>query len=121
MADSMMPAGMSGGMPSMEQAKEKQEKAAAMEEQRRATLVAILSPEARARLQRVAMVKPEKARQVEEFLLRQRKPGGDKVPEGAIIRLLESIAEQEAKAAKVTVVRKMAIDDEDDGFDEDDF
>lgn len=33
----------------MEQAKEKQEKAAAMEEQRRATLVAILSPEARAR------------------------------------------------------------------------
>ena len=72
-------------------------------------------------VQRVAMVKPEKARQVEEFLLRQRKPGGDKVPEGAIIRLLESIAEQEAKAAKVTVVRKMAIDDEDDGFDEDDF
>lgn len=70
------------------------------------------------------MVKPEKARQVEQFLLQQHagKPMSDKVPEGAVIRLLESLAGQEAKAApKVTVKRVGVLEEDDDGFDEDDF
>ena len=81
------------------------------------------SPSPCAAVQRVALVKPEKARRVEEYLIRQyrSKGGGDKVPEGAVIRLLESLAGSEAKASKVTVVRKVTGMEEDDGFDEDDF
>ena len=74
-------------------------------------------------VQRVALVKPEKARRVEDFLLQQhkRKGGGDKVPEGAVIHLLESLSGSEGKGAKVTVKRKIGLMEEDDGFDEDDF
>jgi programmed cell death protein 5 len=73
-------------------------------------------------VQRVALVKPEKARRVEEFLLRQhaKKPPADKIPESVIIRLLESVSGQEEEP-KVTVVRKGRGFEEDDGFDEADF
>jgi DNA-binding TFAR19-related protein (PDSD5 family) len=70
------------------------------------------------------MVKPDKARQVEQFLLQQHagKAMADKVPESAVIRLLESLAGQEAKAApKVRVQRVGVLEEDDDGFDEDDF
>lgn len=102
-----------------EQQKRQQEQ---QEEARQSMLTRFLAPEARARLARIAVVKPEKARAVEDFLLASIKAGrirggtgaGGLVGEQDLIGLLEQAEAQEAKQ-HVVFQRKEAIDsDEDD-------
>ena len=63
-----LPAGVGGGQ-AMQQAQAAEEQKAAMEEQRAAMLGAVLRPDARERLSRIALVKPERARAIEDSIL----------------------------------------------------
>lgn len=74
-----------------EQAQQQAEAAAAADERRSALLAAVLSPEARARLARVALVKPERARGVEDAVLSAAQRGalGGVVDENGVMELLE--------------------------------
>eukprot|EP01136_Pigoraptor_vietnamica_P019158 Opistho-1_new@66383 len=96
------------------------EKAAAaksQEDARAAMLSSILDQSARARLGRIASVKPEKARAVEELIIRMARTGqlGGKVDEAQLISLLEQVGGAEKKAATSIKFnrRKMDSDDED--------
>ncbi|KAF9147079.1 hypothetical protein BGX20_006759, partial [Mortierella sp. AD010] len=65
------PAGLSGGKKDDEDKAKKSQ----MEEMRRTMLVQILDGEARERLSRIAIVKAEKARAVEDLLIRMAQGG----------------------------------------------
>ncbi|XP_042040417.1 programmed cell death protein 5-like [Salvia splendens] len=69
------------------------------EEQRQLMLTRILTSEARARLARIALVKLEKARGVEDVILRAAQTGQivEKVSEERLISLLEQINTQTTK------------------------
>uniref|UniRef100_A0A0E0DUE8 Programmed cell death protein 5 n=1 Tax=Oryza meridionalis TaxID=40149 RepID=A0A0E0DUE8_9ORYZ len=75
------------------------------EERRQMMLAQILSSEARERLSRIALVKPDKARGVEDVLLRAAQSGGisEKVSEERLISLLEQINTHTSKQTKVTM------------------
>lgn len=63
------------------------------EERRGAALASVLEPAARERLSRIAIVKPEKARALEESILRAAQAGRvHKVSEQALIGMLENAA-----------------------------
>lgn len=90
------------------------------------TLQGIMAPEARERLARVAIVKPENARAVEDHLLRLARSGklSAKITEDDVIRILDEVSKQGGAggapvASKVTFTRKKRADDDDD--DDDDF
>lgn len=88
-------------------------------------LKSILTPEAKERLNRVAIVKPENARAVEDHIIRLARSGKlqEQVSDGTLIRLLEQVGNMEAEAKgaskKVVIQRKRRDDDDDD--DDDDF
>ncbi|MCO5591105.1 hypothetical protein L7F22_045082 [Adiantum nelumboides] len=86
------------------------------EERRQMMLARVLSAEARERLSRIALVKPEKARGVEDLLLRSAQMGQitEKVSEERLITLLEQINEQTQKAPRVTIQRRRSVLDDDD-------
>eukprot|EP00882_Tetradesmus_deserticola_P018793 GHRQ01020181.1.p2 GENE.GHRQ01020181.1~~GHRQ01020181.1.p2 ORF type:complete len:114 (+),score=31.82 GHRQ01020181.1:169-510(+) len=63
------------GMPSPEDAEQQEEARRAAEEQRRTMLHAVMAADARERLARVALVKPDKARNVENMILTAAKRG----------------------------------------------
>ncbi|RKO86066.1 double-stranded DNA-binding domain-containing protein [Blyttiomyces helicus] len=81
------------------------EKRSQMEEMRRAMLIQILDNEARERLARIKIVKAEKARGVEDLLIRMAQTGQlrGKVNEPQLIDLLGQIAEQSETKTKITV------------------
>jgi programmed cell death protein 5 len=85
------------------------------EEKRQLMLTQILSPEARERLSRIALVKPEKARGVEDVVIRAATTGqiGEKVSEEKLISLLEQINTQTAKQTKVTIQRRRSVLEDD--------
>ncbi|XVE88332.1 hypothetical protein DITRI_Ditri19aG0061300 [Diplodiscus trichospermus] len=86
------------------------------DERRQMMLSQILSSEARERLARIALVKPEKARGVEDVLLRAAQMGQvvEKVSEERLISLLEQINTQTTKQTKVTIQRRWSVLDDDD-------
>lgn len=99
------------------------DKRAAAEEQRRVMLSSLLDGKARERLNRVAIVKPENARAVEDHIIRLARGGklSEKVSEDMLIRLLEEVGKMEAAArapAKVTITRRKRVDEEDDADDD---
>jgi len=83
------------------------------EERRQSILIAILTSDARERLSRVALVKPDKARSVEDMIIRAAQTGqlGGKVDEQRLISLLEQISEKEKKT-KITIKRRTVDDDD---------
>ncbi|RKP17667.1 hypothetical protein ROZALSC1DRAFT_16115 [Rozella allomycis CSF55] len=92
-----------------------------MEEMRHSFLAQILTNEARERLSRIAIVKPEKARVVEEMLIRMRQTGQirQKVDEDQLKGLLEQISGTTEQAKpKVTIQRRRMdySDDEDEDY-----
>ncbi|XP_057851813.1 uncharacterized protein LOC131061995 isoform X2 [Cryptomeria japonica] len=97
-----------------QQAQEEQKREA--EEKRQLLLSQILFSQARERLARIALVKPEKARGVEDFLLSHFRMGQitEKVSEERLISLLEQINEQTKKPTKVTIQRRRSVLDDDD-------
>ncbi|GBC05905.1 hypothetical protein RclHR1_00650024 [Rhizophagus clarus] len=79
----------------------------------------ILDNEARERLARISMVKAEKARAVEDLLIRMAQTGQlrGKVNESQLIEILEQINQQQKPETKIVYNRRKFDDDED----EDDF
>ncbi|GAA5960508.1 hypothetical protein JCM3765_003659 [Sporobolomyces pararoseus] len=101
-------------------------KMAAEEEQRRTIMRQILSTEARERLSRIALVKPERARAIEQLLMRMAQSGQlrGRVSEDQLIDVLDQVEAMEkgqsgssgsgSKAAgKITFTRKSAYDSDD--------
>lgn len=107
--------GGQGGQPmTAEQQQQQAAKAQEEDQQRSSMLHAIMQPAARERLSRIALVKPEKARGVEDILLNAAKRGqlGQKVTEDRLIELLEQVNEQTAQRTKVTIQRRQRADDD---------
>ncbi|KAI8812293.1 PDCD5-related protein [Cladochytrium replicatum] len=109
------PGKMGGGAGGADEAA----KRAQMEEMRRGMLVQILSNEARERLSRVSIVKPEKARAVEDYLLKlaQSRQLSGKVAEGQLIELLEQISSQGKTENKIVYNRRRSDSDDEDDLD----
>ncbi|KAH3685516.1 hypothetical protein WICPIJ_003510 [Wickerhamomyces pijperi] len=88
-----------------------------------AALDQVLEPEAKARLSRVNLVKPERARAVEQYIMKLAQTGQirRKLSEDDIVEILDGIARDEQQRNKTSIVfsrKQSAFDDEDD---EDDF
>ncbi|KAJ5072390.1 programmed cell death protein [Anaeramoeba ignava] len=93
---------------------EMQKKQAAMEEQRKAILSQILSTEARERLSRIALVRPEHARQIENFILQS--GIRQQISEQQLIDFVEEFTKQTKKETTVKIQRKHWSDDSDEDF-----
>ncbi|CAL9128998.1 unnamed protein product [Musa textilis] len=105
-----------GSQHNGEQQKAQEEAKREAEEHRQLMLSQILSAQARERLARIALVKPEKARGVEDVLLRAAQMGqlSEKVSEERLISLLEQINNQTSKQTKVTIQRRRSVLEDDD-------
>ncbi|KAJ1989494.1 hypothetical protein H4R33_002046 [Dimargaris cristalligena] len=98
---------------------EEAQKRQQMEERRQMLLSQILEGDARERLARIAMVKADKARGVEDMLIRMAQTGQlrGKVNESQLIGLLEQISEKSKKnEPKIVFNRRRDDDDDDDDF-----
>ncbi|KAF3508796.1 hypothetical protein F2Q69_00008364, partial [Brassica cretica] len=98
--------------PDQERAQEDAKREA--DERRQMMLSQILSSQARERIARIALVKPEKARGVEDVILRAAQMGQivEKVSEERLITLLEQINSQTTKQTKVTFILDAFTDPE---------
>lgn len=87
----------------------------------------ILSPEARERLSRIALVKPDRARAIEQLLARMAQSGQlrGRVSEDQLIDVLDQVEAMEKgqsgatgskSASKITFTRKAAYEDSDDDW-----
>ncbi|KAM4744914.1 programmed cell death protein 5 [Anableps anableps] len=87
-------------------------------EMRNSILAQVLDQSARARLSNLALVKPEKANAVENYLIQMARFGklGGKISESGLIEILEKVSQQTEKKTTVTFNRRrvMDSDDEDD-------
>jgi len=95
---------------------QQEQKKRQQEEQLRLIMAQVLTSEARERLNRIRVVKPEKARQVEEIILRNAQMGrlGGHVDEDKLKQLLEQIRDKESEnRTKITFRRRTYFDDED--------
>ena len=63
---------------------------------------------------RIALVKPEKARAIEDMIISASRRGGigEKISEERLIDLLEQVNERTAAKTKVTIQRRRAFDDD---------
>ncbi|KAI4839335.1 apoptosis-related protein [Plasmodium brasilianum] len=97
--------------------KQKQEE---LLEQRRIILKSLLTPDAHARLSRIAIVKEEKARKIEDIIIRNSQMGllHKKIDEDQLIKIIEQISERICK--KEPIRRRKQFDDDDD-FNEEDY
>ncbi|KAH6576477.1 hypothetical protein BASA50_006762 [Batrachochytrium salamandrivorans] len=105
--------GSSGGDAAAEEKKKNQE------EMRRNMLFQILDNNARERLARIKIVKSDKARAVEDMLMRMAQTGQirGKVGEPQLIDLLEQISSQQQSATKITYNRRRDNDSDEDQWD----
>lgn len=106
-----------GGAPGAEDQQAAAAQRAQEDEQRMAMLAAILLPQARERLARIRLVKPEKARAIEEMIIGAARQGAlrEKVTEERLIELLEQVNERAEKKTTVTIQRRRrAFDDDSD-------
>ncbi|OWM73044.1 hypothetical protein CDL15_Pgr001158 [Punica granatum] len=105
-----------GNQQNPDQQKVQEEAKREADERRQMMLSQILLPEARERLARIALVKPEKARSVEDVILRAAQMGQivEKVTEERLISLLEQINTQTTKQTKVTIQRRRNVLEDDD-------
>ncbi|KAK4509931.1 GTPase activating protein (GAP) for Rho1p [Mucor velutinosus] len=100
--------------------KEDAEKKGQMEEMRRNMLYQILDNSARERLGRIQMVKADKARAVEDLLIRMAQSNQlrSKVTEKQLIDLLGQINQQDSNSTQTRIVyNRRQYDDSDDDYD----
>ncbi|EFA77623.1 hypothetical protein PPL_12230 [Heterostelium album PN500] len=109
--ESLQQRAMQNSNPEQQQRAEQQRRE--NEEKRKHILAQILTPAARERLSRIAMVKADKARQVEDMIINAAQTGRlqEKVDEPKLISLLEQISE---KATKTNIIMKRRTIDDDD-------
>ncbi|KPV76470.1 uncharacterized protein RHOBADRAFT_64759 [Rhodotorula graminis WP1] len=103
---------------------DKAQQAAQEDERRRAAMSQILSSEARERLSRIALVKPDRARAIEQLLMRMAQSGQlrGRVSEDQLIDVLDQVEAMEKgqsggaqkSGSKITFTRKSAYDSDDD-------
>ena len=77
-------------------------------------LSALLTPAARARLARVALVRPSNARAVEDALLRGAASRGGRVDEETVVAMLDGVVGGGGGGPKVTIARRRSVWDDDD-------
>eukprot|EP01104_Vermistella_antarctica_P009739 TRINITY_DN2526_c0_g1_i2.p2 TRINITY_DN2526_c0_g1~~TRINITY_DN2526_c0_g1_i2.p2 ORF type:complete len:127 (+),score=35.60 TRINITY_DN2526_c0_g1_i2:26-406(+) len=84
-------------------------------EQRKMMLSQILSNKAQQRLNFIAQVKPEKARRVEDMLIRMAQQGQiqSAVEEPQLVQMLEKISQQEKANAPKIVMNRRRYDEDD--------
>ncbi|XP_032892332.1 programmed cell death protein 5 [Amblyraja radiata] len=88
-------------------------------EMRNTILAQVLDQSARARLSNLALVKPEKAKSVENYLIQMAKIGqlGGKITESGLIEILEKVNQQLGKRTMVKFNRRKVMDsDEEDDY-----
>ncbi|XP_065828401.1 programmed cell death protein 5-like [Oscarella lobularis] len=98
-------------------AKKQEEAKREAEMQRNAILNQILDQDARSRLNTIAQVKPEKAKQVESMLIQMAQMGqlGGRVDESQLKSLLQKVSQATQKTTTVKFDRRRcAVDDSDD-------
>jgi len=102
-----------GGGPNPEKQQQDAERKRQMEETRQAMLSQLLTADARERLARVSMVKPEKAKAVEDMILRAGQSGqlAAKVDEKQLISFLEKLSEKKTET-KITIQRRKYDEDD---------
>ncbi|KAF9425733.1 hypothetical protein BGZ76_003093 [Entomortierella beljakovae] len=110
--------GLPAGMTPSKKDDEDKAKKSQMEEMRRTMLIQILDGEARERLSRIAMVKADKARAVEDLLLRMAQGGQvrSKITEQQLIELLEQVNQQSKSETKIVYNRRRYDDSDDDDY-----
>ncbi|XP_039359194.1 programmed cell death protein 5 isoform X2 [Mauremys reevesii] len=99
------------GDPAQQEAKQRES------EMRNSILAQVLDQAARARLSNLALVKPEKAKAVENYLIQMARFGqlGGKVSEQGLIEILEKVSQQTEKKTTVKFNRRKVLDsDEED-------
>ncbi|KAJ3195061.1 hypothetical protein HDU83_006458 [Entophlyctis luteolus] len=113
-----LPAGLvPGKAPGAGSGENDTEKLAQMEEMRRTMLVQLLDNSARERLSRISIVKAEKARAVEDLLLRMAQSGQlrGKISENMLIDLLEQLNEQQGTKVETKIkINRRAHDSDSD-------
>lgn len=89
------------------------------QEQKFSMLSQVLEPSARERLSRVRMVRPERAEQVEQYLIKMISVGSitRKIGEKDIVEILESVSRGDQKQSKIVFERRNEDEDDDDFFD----
>uniref|UniRef100_A0A4W6C4C6 Programmed cell death protein 5 n=1 Tax=Lates calcarifer TaxID=8187 RepID=A0A4W6C4C6_LATCA len=82
---------------------------------RNTILAQVLDQSARARLSNLALVKPEKANAVENYLIQMARFGklGGKISESGLIEILEKVSQQTEKKTTVTFNRRRVMDSDD--------
>ncbi|MEE6500537.1 hypothetical protein FKM82_003822 [Ascaphus truei] len=82
-------------------------------------LAQVLDQSARARLSNLALVKPEKAKAVENYLIQMARYGqlGGKISEKGLIEILEKVSQQTDKKTTVKFNRRKVMDSDDDDDD----
>ncbi|KAI7802913.1 programmed cell death protein 5 [Triplophysa rosa] len=86
-------------------------------EMRNSILAQVLDQSARARLSNLALVKPDKAKAVENYLIQMARFGqlGGKITETGLIEILEKVSQQTEKKTTVKFNRRRVMDsDEED-------
>ena len=93
-----------------------------MEEAKNSMLNSMMTQAARARLNSVAVVKPEKAQMVESILIQMAQRGqvAGKVDEKDLKRLMAQVADRTAKKTNITFARRELADDDDEESDDSD-
>uniref|UniRef100_A0A8C1EW67 Programmed cell death protein 5 n=1 Tax=Cyprinus carpio carpio TaxID=630221 RepID=A0A8C1EW67_CYPCA len=99
------------GDPSSDQQGQQEAKQREME-MRNSILAQVLDQSARARLSNLALVKPDKAKSVENYLIQMARFGqlGGKITEAGLIEILEKVSQQTEKKTTVKV-RTFLTDD----------
>ncbi|KAI9593918.1 PDCD5-related protein [Syncephalis fuscata] len=116
-ASGSQPGGFTGGSNDAEG--DDEAKRSQAEEMRRTMLSQILNNEARERLARIAMVKPDKARAMEDLLIRMARGGQlrGQITEKQLVELLENINQQAPTQSKIVYNRRREVDSDEDDWD----
>mmetsp|Transcript_3217 Transcript_3217/g.3486 ORF Transcript_3217/g.3486 Transcript_3217/m.3486 type:complete len:122 (-) Transcript_3217:48-413(-) len=99
----------------MENMRQKQQAQEEADEKRSLVLSSILSTEAKERISRISLVKPDKARKLEDLILQAAMSGRiqGKVSEPMLLSMLEQVGGMEqAKTTSITFNRKRFDDDD---------
>ena len=119
-------AGQVGGVTSEQarQMQQQQQQQAAQEDQRKQMLLAVLDNGARSRLSSVALVKPERARMIENQIIQMVRSGRvqGQLGEETIVGMLKQIssAEEKKAAVKISFAHRRTGWSDDDSDDNDD-
>jgi len=96
------------GRTSEQQQQQEQQQRQEAEERRKMMLQQVMEMEARERLSRIALVKPDKAKAVEDLILQMatRRQLQERVNEDRLIQLLEQVNMQTSQNTRVTIQRQ---------------